>query len=430
MHWTGRQGLTSALLLAVLVGGGRDWKVARSVGTADPSPVLPVGVQPSAAAPLVPYTIRVSDAVVADLKVRLARTRFPDEIPGSGWEFGTDLAYMKELVAYWRDTFNWREQEGRLDRFDQFKTKVDGLDIHFIRQRAKSANALPVIFVHGYPDSFVTFSKVIDALSDPVSHGGRAEDAVDVIVPSLPGYGFSERPREPGWGTARVAAALSTLMARLGYTRYAVQGAGLGCVIGTQMALHDRAHIVAEHFNDCSVGPPAGVNDPDGGVTQAERERMTAREGELANEQAYIVMNSAKPQTVAYELIDSPVGLAAWIVDKYRAWCDCGGNPEKKFTKDELLTNITIYWVTETAGSAGRIYRESRQDPRTLDGRIDIPTGYTVFPKNTVLPPRRWLEARYNIARWTTMPRGGHFAALEEPELFVDDLRAFFRDRR
>lgn len=400
---------------------------AAVVSTAGSSTGRPRAVE-SAAAPIVPFKIHVSDGVLTDLKRRLAQTRFADDIPGSGWDYGTDARYIHALIAYWRDTFDWRAQERRLNRFEQFKMNVDGLDIHFIRQRAKSGHALPIIFVHGYPDSFVTYTKVIDELTDPAAHGGRAADAFDVVVPSLPGYGFSERPREAGWGAGRVAITLTTLMARLGYTRYAVHGAGLGCMIGTQMALHDPTHVVAAHFNDCPLNPRGQFQD--GAATPVELQRAKAREAELANEQAYLEMNSAKPQTVAYELIDSPVGLAAWIVDKYRAWCDCDGNPERKFTKDELLTNVTLYWVTETAGSAGRIFRENRQDSRILEGRVSVPTAYMLFPKDTVLPARAAMEARYNIARWTEMPRGGHFVALEEPLLLVEDLRAFLRGRR
>ena len=415
--------VTSALLLAMSssVSDGNHAEAG-----AVPGPLI--AVQSSAAEALVrPFRIRVPDDVLHDLKARLGRARFPDEIPGSGWEYGTDLTYMKQLVSYWRDTFDWRTQEQRLNRFPQFKTNIDGLDLHFIHQRAKASNAVPLVLLHGYPDSFVTFTKVIDALTDPASHGGQPEEAFHVIVPSLPGYGFSERPRQPGWGAARAAAAFTTLMARLGYTQYAVQGGGLGCVIGTRMALHDRAHVLGQHFNDCAV--PASPADPEAGVPPAELQRMKARQAELADEQAYLEMADKKPHTVGYELVDSPIGLAAWIVDKYRAWCDCDGNPEKKFTKDDLLTNIMVYWVTETGASAGRIYRESRRDVK-FPGKVETPTAYAVFPKNMTLAPRRWIEARYNVTRWTEMPRGGHFAALEEPELFVGDVRAFFRSFR
>ena len=420
MQFVVRHALTRVLLVATIAG----------VEGAPNLAVTLVSAVQRDASPITPFEIDVPEATLADLKTRLARTRFAGEIPGSGWEYGTDLTYLRQLLAYWRDEFDWREQERDLNQFDQFKTQIDGLDIHFVWQRAGSTNALPLLLVHGYPDSFTTYAKVVGPLADPAGHGGRPEDAFDIVVPSLPGYGFSDRPQEPGWGIARVAVTFAKLMARLGYTRYAVQGAGLGCAVATQMAFHDRARIVGGYFNDCAVGPPPDVTDPSAGVPAAELERMTAREAELRDENAYIEMNSAKPQSVAYELTDSPAGLAAWIVDKYRAWCDCDGNPETKFTKDELLTNITVYWVTATAGSAGRIFRESRSDPDTTGRRVEVPTGFAVFPRNVTLAPRRWVEARYNVTRWTEMPRGGHFAALEEPELFINDLRAFFQDHR
>ena len=414
-------GVILALSLVVRVS-----QVMHAEAGAVPGPL--VAVQSSAAvAPVVPFRISVPDRVLQDLKARLGRTRFLDEIPGSGWVYGTDLTYMKQLVSYWRDKFNWRTQEQRLNRFPQFKTNIDGLDIHFIHQRANTANAIPLVLLHGYPDSFVTFTKVIDALVDPASHGGQPGEAFHVVVPSLPGYGFSGRPRQHGWGVARAAAAVTALMARLGYTRYAVQGGGLGCAVATRMALEDRAHVVGLHVNDCPVPAPPG--NPDAGVPPADLQRMRAREAELVDEQAYLEMNSTKPDTSGYELVDSPIGLAAWIVDKYRAWCDCNGTPDKKFTKDDLLTNIMVYWVTETGASAGRIYRESRREVK-VSGKVETPTAVAVFPKNMTLPPRRWMEARYNVTRWTEMPRGGHFAALEEPELFVGDVRAFFRALR
>ena len=418
----GWRGLTPALLVATIACAEVHAPATQTVAS------LPAR-QPDAAG-IVPFDIDVPGATLVDLKTRLARTRLGSEIPGSGWEYGTDLTYLRQLIAYWRDGFDWREQEQRLNQFDQFKTQIDGLDIHFVWQRAGSTDALPLLLVHGYPDSFVTYAKVIDPLADPTGHGGRPEDAFDIVVPSLPGYGFSDRPQEPGWGTARVAGTFATLMARLGYARYGIQGAGLGCAVATQMALNDRAHIVGAHFNDCAVSPPPDATDPFAAVPAAERDRMTAREEELRDENAYLEMNSAKPQSVTYELTDSPGGLAAWIVDKYRAWCDCDGDPETKFTKDELLTNITVYWVTATAGSAARIFRESRGDPDTTGLRVAVPTGFAVFPKNITLAPRSWVEARYNVTRWTEMSRGGHFAALEEPELFVDDLRAFFQAHR
>jgi pimeloyl-ACP methyl ester carboxylesterase len=375
------------------------------------------------------FTIHVADADLADLKARLARARFPDEIPGSDWTYGTSRAYLESLVRYWRDTFDWRAQERALNRFEQYTTTIDGLTIHFIHRRSKEANALPLLITHGWPGSFVEFTKVIEPLTDPVSHGGRPGDAFDVVAPSLPGFGFSDKPREPGFDPTRMAAIEAKLMARLGYTRYGVQGGDWGSVIGTRVALNDAPHVAGLHLNMCRVAPPGG--NPSEGLTAAELDRVKRADAWQNEETGYQRIQGTKPQTLGYALNDSPVGLAAWIVEKFRSWCDCNGNPETIFTKDELLTNITLYWLTQTATSSARIYYENAHAaPVPASRRIDAPTACADFPKEVIWSPRKWMEARYNITRWTAMPRGGHFAAFEQPELFVDDVRAFFRDLR
>jgi len=398
----------------------------------------------SSEAAVVPFTIHVPDAVLTDLKDRLRRTRYPDQVDGAGWDYGTNLAYLKELVAYWRDTFDWREQERRLNRFEQFKTNIDGLDVHFVHRRARRPNALPLLVVHGWPGSFMQFHKVIEPLTDPAGHGGRAEDAFDVVVPSLPGYGFSDIPRQRGYDPQKIATMFVTLMARLGYTRYGVQASDFGAPVIRAMALMDPAHIAGYHTESCRGGPPSGVADPTAGVPAFELERMRDRQRFFSDEeQAYNRIQGTKPQTLGYALNDSPAGLAAWIVEKFRAWSDVDGNVEKKFTKDELLTNITIYWVTGTANSAGRLYYEARHpiqsggaqpdgragagtDPR----RVEVPSACVSWPKDVGFTPRKWNEAQYNLKRFTIMPRGGHFGAFEEPQLYLDDVRAFFRDVR
>jgi pimeloyl-ACP methyl ester carboxylesterase len=394
------------------------------------------GSQParSAGAPrdgdaIVPFKIHVSDAVFADLKRRLARTRFPDEIPGSGWDYGTNLKYLEELVAYWRDRFDWRAAERRLNQFDQFKTSIDGLDIHFIHQRSRNGNALPLVLTHGWPGSFVEFTKVIGPLTDPVAHGGRAEDAFHVVAISLPGFGFSGKPVEPGYGPEKIAGIVAKLMARLGYVRYGAQGGDWGSAISRFVAIDDASHVAGLHLNFCLAAPPAGVRDPNEGIPAAELERMRARQVFFEGERGYFQIQSTKPQTIGFALDDSPAGLAAWIVEKFRSWCDCDGDVEKKFTKDDLLTNITLYWATKTATSSARIYYEN-QRAAGPQARVEVPTACAVFPKEINIPPRRWVEGRYNLTRWTEMPRGGHFAAMEEPALFVEDVRAFFRNLR
>jgi pimeloyl-ACP methyl ester carboxylesterase len=415
--------------MAGLATGAQRAKPPEGGGAVTPGPG-----QPSLGAPIVAFKIHVPDDVLRDLKRRLANARLPDQLEGVGWSYGTDLEYLKELVAYWRDKFDWREQERRLNRFEQFKTNIDGLDIHFIHRRAREQHALPLVITHGWPGSFAEFAKIIDPLTDPTSHGGRPEDAFHVVIPSVLGYGFSDKPRQPGYNAERIAAAWVKLMARLGYTRYGAQGGDIGAGISTQMAMQDAAHMAGLHLNLCSAGPPPGVGDPNAGVPPAELARMRERQEFFSDEErGYSHLQGTKPQTLGYALNDSPVGLAAWIVEKFRTWCDCDGDVEKRFSKDELLTNITLYWVTETPTSAARYYYEGRHTaPSGGSGqqRIEVPTACAMFPKELLYAPRRWLDARYNLRRFTEMPRGGHFAALEQPELLVNDIRAFFAPLR
>ena len=378
-----------------------------------------------------PFSINVDDSVLEDLERRLAQTRFPDQLEGVGWDYGTDLAYLKELVEYWRGDFDWRRQERMLNQFDQFKTEIDGLGIHFIHQRSKEEGALPLLLLHGWPGSIAEFVKIIGPLTDPVSHGGRAEDAFHVVCMSLPGFGFSDKPAEPGFNFGRMGEIGAALMARLGYDRYGAQGGDWGSAIAGWLGQNDADHLVGIHLNFISVGPPRGVENPNEGIAPSELERAADRQRFMENERGYFQIQSTRPQTLGYGLNDSPAGLAAWIVEKFRAWSDCGGDVESKFTKDELLTNIMLYWVTQSITSSTRVYYEtSNARIPGARGRIEVPTGCALFPHELVLPPRKWAEARYNITRWTEMPRGGHFAAMEEPQLLVEDIRAFFGDLR
>jgi epoxide hydrolase len=378
---------------------------------------------------VVPFTIHVDDAVLADLKQRLARTRFPGEIPGSGWDYGANLAYLKTLVAYWHDRFEWRAAERRLNQFNQFTTNIDGLDVHFIHQRSKNPNAMPLAITHGWPGSIVEFSRIIPLLTDPAAHGGNAADSFHVVAISLPGFGFSGNPAERGFGPERIAGILATLMARLGYTRYGLQGGDWGSSISRFDAINDAGHVAGLHINFCLAGPPAGSRDPNEGVPAAELERTRARQAFFETERGYFLEQSTKPQTIGSALDDSPAGLAAWIVEKFRAWSDSGGDVEKSFSRDDLLTNVMLYWVTQTATSSARIYYENQRAPAAAR-RVEVPTACAVFPKEISIPPRKWVEAAYNLTRWTEMPRGGHFAALEEPQLLAEDIRAFFRSVR
>ena len=410
-----------ALALAAGVSGPAPWSASAPAAAS----------QSAAGAAIEPFTIDVPDSVLADLKERLARARMPDEPEGVGWQLGMNQAYLRQLVEYWRDEFDWRAQERRLNRLEQFKTTIDGLDIHFVHRRSAEPDAFPLILTHGWPGTFAEFDKVIEPLTDPVAHGGRAEDAFHVVVPSIPGYGFSDRPRRLGYGRDRTGAMFAELMARLGYERYGAQGGDLGAGISRWLAANDAEHVAGLHLNLCTAGPP-DPDDPTAGVPPAEIALMEERAAFWTDEErGYSHMHGTKPQTLGYSLNDSPVGLAAWIVEKYRSWCDCDGNPETRFSKDELLTTLTIYWATETATSAARYYYEGRHGANSPDpARIEVPTACAAFPGEFRFTPRRWLEARYNLVRFTMMPSGGHFAASEEPELYVDDLRAFFREVR
>jgi microsomal epoxide hydrolase len=416
---------TFALTLASAAG------VTSPAQRAAPPPAAPPpsALQPSGAEAIVPFKIHVADEVLRDLHERLRRTRFPDALNGVGWEYGTDLAYMKSLVEYWRDRYDWRTAERKLNALDQYTTTIDGIKIHFIHQRSKEPNAMPLVLTHGWPGSIYEFTKIIGPLTDPVKYGGRAEDAFHVVAVSLPGFGFSEQPHERGYSPEKMAGIIAKLMARLGYQRYGAQGGDWGGIISRLIALDDAPHVAGLHLNFCTAGPPPGVANPTEGVPAAERRRMEERNAYMQNERAYQQIQGTKPQTLGYGLNDSPAGLAAWIVEKFHAWCDCDGNVESRFTRDDLLTNVTIYWVTGTAASSTRIYYENRvAAPRP--GRVEVPTACALFPKEITTPPRKWVEARYNLVRWTEMPRGGHFAALEQPELLVDDVRAFFRTLR
>ena len=401
-------------------------------GAPDSPSAAPAGG--SAAAAVVPFSIDVPDAVLDDLRQRLSRARFPDELDGAGWTYGTPLGYLRELVAYWRDEFDWREQERQLNRFDHFKTAIDGLDVHFIHERAADPDALPLIIVHGWPSSFMQFHKVIEPLTDPAAHGGSADDAFHVVVPSIPGYGFSDKPRERGYGPARMGDIFIELMARLGYARYGVQGGDWGAPIIARMARADSEHVAGMHTETCRGGPPEGVEDPTAGVPPEELERMRDRQAFFSDEErGYSAIQGSKPQTLGYGLNDSPVGQAAWIIEKFRAWSDVNGDVESKFTRDELLANVTIYWVTQTATSSARLYYESPREGSggfLGTGRIETPTGCAVYPEDVGFTPRLWNEAFYNLTRFTIMPRGGTSRRLRSRSCISARCARSFRDLR
>ena len=379
-----------------------------------------------------PFRIAVPDDDLADLRRRLARTRWPEPECVDDWSQGIPLDYTRELAAYWADGYDWRAREALLNRFDQFTTDIDGLDIHFIHQSSPHDDAFPLIITHGWPGSIVEFHKVIEPLTDPTAHGGRAEDAFHVVCPSLPGYGFSGKPTRTGWGVGKVAEAWETLMTRLGYDRYGAQGGDWGAAVTTAIGRTgvtnhrsrtggDINHCAGIHLNMPVAFPPAGMNKP----TPEEQAALEAMEHYQKWDSGYSKQQSTRPQTLGYGLVDSPAGQLAWIVEKFWSWMDCDGHPENVLTKDELIDNVMMYWATGSAASSARMYWESFTFFGEF-GRVELPTGIAAFPKEIFRSPRHWCEAIYNVTHWTTMPRGGHFAAFEQPELFVDDVRKFF----
>lgn len=377
-----------------------------------------------------PFAIFVPDAVLTDLHQRLARTRWPGEIADSGWDYGTNLGYLKELVTYWQTQYHWRDQEKALNDFHHYRATVDGLGIHFIHERGKGPNPLPLMIIHGWPGSFCEFIKIIRPLTDPASFGGDPADAFDVIIPSLPGYGFSDAPRERGWNVPRVADIFARLMTDvLDYPRFASQGGDWGAAITARLGYAYPDRLVGIHLNMILVTPSPEALADLSPADLAWREEMGTW---VQNESAYAMLQGTKPQTLAYGLNDSPAGLAAWIVEKFRTWSDCDGDVERVYSKDDLLNNIMVYWVTEAIASSVRLYYENRHHPWVLgkDEKITVPTALAIFPREIMRPSRAYGERIFNIQRWTEMPRGGHFAAMEAPDLLVEEIRAFFRHLR
>ena len=378
-----------------------------------------------------PFDVHVPQDTLEDLRERLTHTRWPDEIPGSGWDYGSNLGYVKELVDYWRNEFDWRAQEDAINSFAQFRANVDGLGIHFIHERGKGPDPLPIVVTHGWPSTFTEMLKIIPMLTDPAAHGGEPGDSFDVIAPSLPGYGFSDHTRDRGVHVFKIADLWASLMTEgLGYSQFAAHGGDWGASVTARLGYAYPDRVVGIHVTSASIPPYLGPGSRE--LSDAERAHVENRERWRQAEGGYGHIQGTKPQTLSYGLNDSPAGLAAWIVEKFRTWSDCGDDVERSFTKDELLTNITIYWATRTINSSTRIYYESQRTSWGLgrDDMIRVPCAVALFPKDLSYPPREWAERSYNVRRWTEMPRGGHFAALEEPEMLVDDLRSFFRPLR
>ena len=376
-----------------------------------------------------PFRIAVPDPQIADLRARLANTRWSDEIEGSGWDYGVSLPYMKELIAYWRDHFDWRAHERRLNELPQFKTRIDGLDIHFIHARGKGPSAKPLVLTHGWPSSVAEFTKIIPLLSDPGAHGGDPRDAFDVIVPSMPGYGFSSRPTRPGGTSLSVAHLWPKLMSELGYELFFAQGGDIGAGVTNALGRHYTDRVIAIHSMAAPYPLPVDESDPT--LSDAERAYLALVKKWEWDEDAYGHLQRTKPQTLAVGLNDSPAGLATWITEKWRAWSDCGGDVEKRFTKDELLTNVSIYWFSETIGSSVRMYYESAhsQRPKPVD-KIKTPARLFLTREAVDLCPPEFAARSYADLSYGVASTGGHFLAAEEPALLADDIRAFFRGFR
>jgi microsomal epoxide hydrolase len=377
--------------------------------------------------PIDPFEIHVEDEVIEDLIERISRTRWPGEITDSGWDYGSNLSYVMDLCDYWKNTFNWREQESRINTFQNFTTNVSGLNIHFIQEKGKGPNPIPLVITHGWPSTFAEMLDIIPLLTDPGSHGGDASDSFDVVVPSLPGYGYSEKPSNPGMDVAEIARLWVELMtSNLGYSSFTAQGGDWGAGVTTALAANHSDRLRAIHLTMSSTGTdiPSHIK-----LSEEERDFINHRNWWQENEGAYGHIQRTKPQTLAYGLTDSPAGLASWIVEKWRAWSDCGGDIESRFTKDQLLTHLTIYWVTQTIESSIRLYYESgKSGPIVSYGnKVDVPTSFASFPVEISYPPREWLERFFNLKRFTKMPSGGHFSATEEPGLLAEDIRESFR---
>ncbi len=375
------------------------------------------------------FHIEVPEDDLVDLRDRLARTRWPEPETVDDWSQGVPLDYLRDLCGYWQEHYDWRATESRLNQLDHFKTRIDGLDIHFVHARSRE-DALPLVITHGWPGSILEFEAVIGPLTDPARYGGVAADAFHLVLPSLPGYGFSGKPIAPGWGIQRIADAWAVLMDRLGYTTFGAQGGDWGSSVSTCLAQQHPDRVLGLHLT-----PPLAAPDPAtfADLTPAEQSSLDALRHADASEDGYSAEQSTKPQTIGYSLVDSPAGLAAWIVEKFRSWSDCDGIPEHALARDRMLDDITLYWLTRTGASAARLYWESIREVQEIfsqgiGDRVDVPMGASIFAHENPRPSRRWATRRFvDIRHWNQLDRGGHFAAWEQPDLFVDEVRAFFR---
>jgi pimeloyl-ACP methyl ester carboxylesterase len=374
---------------------------------------------------ITPFAVRVSDAELADLNRRLQSCRWPERETVDDWSQGVPLAYLRDLIDYWLTQYEWRAREEHINRFPQFRTLLGGLRIHFYHVRSRHAHAMPLLLTHGWPGSVLEFLKVIAPLTAPEEHGGDPRDAFHVVCPSLPGYGFSDKPGAQGCNVAKIAALWDQLMLRLGYESYFAQGGDWGAAVTTEIAVQDLGHCLGIHVNMPIARPPA---DAAKNPTPAEQRAFAAIKLYAQSESGYATQQSTRPQTLGYGLVDSPVAQCAWIVEKFRNWMDCGGTPENAISRDELLDNVMMYWLPGAGASSARLYWESFRPSFASElPEVRLPTGCSQFAKELSLPPRAWVERRYtNLVYWNELPDGGHFPAIEQPAAFVRELRASF----
>jgi len=373
-----------------------------------------------------PFSVAIDADVLSDLRTRIRSTRWPDYVPDLDWEQGTDLDYLKGMLEYWADDFDWRDRERELNKFEHFLAEIDGVNIHFVHARATTPGAVPLILTHGWPSTFVELLPLVPLLTDPEAHCIDGV-AFDLVIPSLPGYGFSQRPPRAGVTSRYTAGLWHRLMRGLGYERYGAQGGDFGAAVTTFMALQDPDPMLGIHLSNLELQPYTGPGSRP--LSRAEREYLRRSEMWWEREGGYKAIQSTKPQTLGYGLNDSPAGLAAWILEKWQSWADCGGDPERRFSRELLLTNLTIYWVTQTITSSMRDYFDNRWfGGVTLDSTdfVEVPTALAVFADPAGPPPREWAERLYNVCSWSPMRSGGHFAATEEPELLAQDIASFF----
>ncbi len=377
---------------------------------------------------ITPYRIAIAQDQIDDLRRRLASTRWPDAETPDDWTQGVPLAYMQEICAYWSEKYDWGRCEARLNTFPQFLTELDGLDIHFLHVRSPHDDALPLVLTHGWPGSIVEFTKVIEPLTNPTAHGGEADDAFHVVCPTLPGFGFSGKPTRPGWTVERIGRAWGELMARLGYERYVAQGGDWGSAVTCSMGVTEVEHCAGIHTNMALVSPsPELLKEP----TAFEQAALASLQHYWDWDSGYSKQQSTRPQTLGYGLADSPIGQAAWILEKFWAWTDCEGHPENVLTRDELLDNVMLYWLPDAGASSARIYWESFAIMGAQQTPIRLPAGVSIFPREIARASRRWAEERFTqLVHYNVLEKGGHFAAFEQPETFLSEVRTCFRQMR